>query len=82
MPEPETENLIVPPLSTAVTTWATKARVALVVRDQAIVAMREQGALLSEIAKAAGLSRPGVAKIIRRHAGPTSGSLTAGDQEA
>jgi len=49
-----------------VASWATKARDATKKRDDAIRQMRAEGASLRAIAAAAGLTHPGVAKIIQR----------------
>lgn len=46
--------------------WAKKAREAIEKRDDAIRAMREEGATLREIAAAAGLTHAGVAKIVAK----------------
>ena len=49
--------------------WAKKARDATVRRDEAIRAMRAEGAALRTIAKAAGLTHSAIAKIIDRDEG-------------
>lgn len=49
-----------------VATWANKARVALVRRDEAIHRMRAEGATLQAIATAAGMTHPGIMKILER----------------
>jgi hypothetical protein len=46
--------------------WSMQAREATAERDQAIGAMREDGASLREIAEAAQLSHTAVAKILQR----------------
>lgn len=51
----------------AVRTWATKARVALRVRDEAICLMYAEHNTYRDIARLAGLSPQGVAKIVRRY---------------
>lgn len=50
---------------TAVTTWARKAREALIKRDDAIRKMRAEGASLRAIAEAAGLTHTAIANITR-----------------
>lgn len=49
-----------------VASWAKKAREATVHRDEAIRAMRGEGATLREIGAAAGLSHVAIAKILAR----------------
>lgn len=49
-----------------VATWAEKARVATVRRDEAIRRMRDEGATLRAIAEAAGMTHPGVARILAK----------------
>lgn len=52
--------------ATLVAYWAEQVRTARGCRDSAIRAMRHEGASLSQIADAAGLSKAAVAKILRR----------------
>lgn len=49
-----------------VATWAAKAQVATAKRDEAIRAMRAEGATLRAIAKAAGMTHAGVARVLRK----------------
>lgn len=50
----------------AVSTWASTARHATSQRDRAIVAMREAGASLREIAQAAGMAHASIVRILER----------------
>lgn len=52
--------------SGGVASWASKAREATAKRDEAIRAMRAEGASLRAIAVQAGLTHAGVAKILGR----------------
>lgn len=49
-----------------VASWAKKARDATAARNEAIAAMRAEGASLRAIAAAATLTPPAIAKILRR----------------
>lgn len=60
-----------------VASWARKAREATLRRDEAIRAMRGEGATLRAIADAAGLTHTAVAKILSREA-DVSGRPVAG----
>ena len=57
------------PAARAVASWARKAREALAHRDEAIIAMRAEGASLQEIAEVAEMTKAGVLKLLRRHDG-------------
>lgn len=46
--------------------WADKARAATEKRDDAIRAMRAEGATLRDIAAAAGMTHAGVARVLKR----------------
>lgn len=59
-----------------VASWARKAREATLHRDEAIVAMRAEGATLRAVADAAGLTHTAVAKILSRETDTSRASAT------
>ena len=57
-----------PPAAKAVTKWAKAAAYATEARNQAIVTARAEGLTLRDIAQAAGMTHPGVIRILKKAA--------------
>jgi len=63
-------------LPSAVAHYSTKCREDLAMRDQAIRGLRATGASLGDIAALSGLSRQGIAKIVRRIEDPVEAGVS------